>query len=93
MNFSFLKDYSMQISVFLGLIFVWSWSVYNSLVKKRNQVRTDLSDINIQLGKKIALVDRLTQMVGDYAKHEKSTYKEVAEARSTLKTQNLLWIH
>lgn len=86
MILNFIKTYYLQISIILGIVFVWVWSVYNSLVKKRNQVKTDFSDVNIQLGKKIALVDKLTQMVGDYAKHEKGTYKEVAEARSAVQS-------
>lgn len=62
------------------------WRVYNVLVKKRNQVRTDISDINIQLKRKIELVDKLISLVKDYAKHEKETYENVAKARSAIDT-------
>ena len=68
----------------MGLVFLWVWGLYNSLIRKRNQVKTDLSDINIQLGRKAALVGRLTEMVAEYSKHEKGTFENVAKARTTL---------
>lgn len=72
------------LTIILVVVLIWSWSLYNSLIKKRNQVKTDLSDVNIQLRRKADLIDKLVAMVREYATHEKNTFKEVTEARSTL---------
>jgi LemA protein len=72
------------IGVISAILLVWVWQVYNSLVIKRNQLRTDLSDINIQVKQKIDLADRLIGLVKDYSKHEKETFENVTEARSAL---------
>ena len=81
-------------------ILLYLWSTYNSFVKKRNQVKTDLSDINVQIKKKADLVQNLIDLTKDYATHEKDTFKGVAEMRSSVnvpgtaaeaaKTENML---
>lgn len=68
----------------LGIIFLWVWKVYNSLIRARNQVKTDLADINVYLKQKLELVDRLVDLVKTYSKHEKETLENVARARSAL---------
>ncbi len=70
--------------VFIIFLLLYLWSTYNNLVKKRNQVKTDLSDINVQIKKKADLVDNLIVFTKEYAAHEKETFKGVAEMRSSL---------
>lgn len=75
--------------IFSGVLFVillYIWSTYNSFIRKRNQVKTDFSDIDIQVRKRASLVERLANMVREYAKHEKETFENVARARSALDT-------
>lgn len=72
------------LAIFLGIVLLWVWSVYNRLVKARNQVKTDLADINVYLKQKLELVDRLIELVKTYSKHEKETFENVARARSAL---------
>ncbi|MFH1749647.1 MAG: LemA family protein [bacterium] len=60
--------------------------MYNHLVKLRNRVKTDYSDIDIQLHKRSSLIQNVVDLVREYAKHENSTFKEVAAARSALNT-------
>lgn len=81
---NFIKDNLIIFGGILFLLFLWVWAIYNSLVRKRNQVKTDLSDINVQLGKKAALVDRFVSLVKEYSKHERDTFKDVTEARSQI---------
>ena len=79
---------------------LYLWSTYNDFVKKRNLVKTDLSDINVQIKKKADLVQNLIDLTKDYATHEKDTLKGVAEMRSSVnvpgtvteaaKTENML---
>lgn len=72
------------LGVIILLVLFWTWSLYNGLVKKRNQFLTDISDINVQIKRKAELVDRLIELVREYSKHEKKTFENVAKARSTL---------
>ncbi len=67
-----------------AVLLIWIWQTYNQLVVKHNQIKTDLSDINIQVKQKIELADRLISLVKDYSKHEKETFQGVAEARAAL---------
>jgi len=67
--------------VFLGAAVV---GFYNNLVKLRNRVENDWSDINVELERRASLIDNLVITVEGYAAHEKSTLEEVTEARSRL---------
>jgi LemA protein len=58
---------------------------YNSLVKLRNGVEGAWSQINVQLERRSDLIKNLVETVKGYATHEKTTFKEVTEARSNLK--------
>lgn len=51
----------------------------------QNQVAEDFSDIDIQLNRRADLIDQLVQTVKGYSKHERAVFKEIAEARSSLK--------
>lgn len=73
-------------SVVLFVFILFLWSTYNSFVTKRNQVKTDLSDVEIQVKRRASLVEQLVQLVKDYAEHEKETFEGVAKARSALDT-------
>lgn len=66
----------------IGLLYVWS--KYNHLIKQRNRVRTDFADIQVQLNRRASLIQNLVDMVREYAKHENSTFAEVASARSAV---------
>jgi LemA protein len=56
--------------------------IYNSLV--RAKVRTDeaWSDISVQLKRRYDLIPNLVNTVKGYAKHEKTVFEEVTEARA-----------
>lgn len=68
------------------LTFLYVWAVYNTIVRKRNQVKTDLSDIDVQLKRKSSLIQNLSDLVREYATHEKGTFENVAKARSAVDT-------
>jgi LemA protein len=63
----------------LALLVVY---IYNSLV--RAKVRTDeaWSDITVQLKRRYDLIPNLVNTVKGYAKHEKTVFEEVTEARA-----------
>jgi len=57
-------------------------SLNNTIVKLEETVGNARSDIDVQLRMRFDLVDNLVETVKGYAKHEKSTFKEVVEARN-----------
>lgn len=76
------------ITLFIIFIFVlfFLWSHYNHFVVLKNQVKTDFSDIEIQLKRRTSLIERLASLVKEYATHEEKTFTQVAKARSMVDT-------
>lgn len=74
------------LSLLLFILILYFWPTYNSFITKRNQVKTDFSDIGVQIKRRVDLIARLAEMVREYATHEKGTFEEVAKARSALDT-------
>ncbi|MFN3480941.1 MAG: LemA family protein [Thermodesulfovibrionales bacterium] len=56
--------------------------IYNRFIKLRNTVRSSWSDIDVQLKKRYDLVPNLVETVKGYARHERSVFEKVTEARS-----------
>jgi len=55
---------------------------YNSLVRRRNQVKEAWSDIDVQLKRRHNLIPNLVQTVKGYATHERATLDSVTQART-----------
>ena len=64
------------------IIVLWVISIYNSLVRLRNNRENAFADIDVQLKQRYDLVPQLVETVKGYAKHEENTFKEVTEARA-----------
>lgn len=71
------------ILVIVVLIALWLVGVYNSLIKLRNKVRNQFSQIDIQLKKRFDLIPNLVETVKGYAKHESETFEKVINARNS----------
>ena len=56
--------------------------IYNNLVKKREIVRNDLRQIDIQLDRRYKVFESLISAVNKYMDYEKTTLKEVVSLRS-----------
>ena len=67
------------IIVLLGIIFA---SMYNSLVKLRNNRENAFADIDVQLKQRHDLIPQLVDTVKGYAAHEKETFDAVVSARA-----------
>ena len=67
------------IIVVIGIIIV---GIYNRLVALRQTTNQAWSDIEVQLKQRQDLVPQLVNTVKGYAKHEKSTFEEVIQARN-----------
>ena len=73
---------SIVIIVLIILLLVFIITVFNALIKLRNSVKDQWSQIDIQLKRRFDLIPNIVETVKAYAKHEEETLKEVVEARN-----------
>ncbi len=57
-------------------------SIYNGLVRKRNQYKNAYSQIDVQLQRRYDLIPNLVESAKGYMEHEKETLTKVIEARN-----------
>lgn len=68
----------------IGLLVLFIWSLYNSLISLKVKVKEAWSGIDVQLKRRADLIPNLVETVKGYAKHEKSVFENVTKARSAL---------
>ncbi len=66
------------------ILVVLTIGMYNSLVGARNRVKNAWSQIDVQMNRSADLVTNLVDTVKGYAKHEKTVFQDVTEARSSV---------
>lgn len=66
----------------IGLIVLFVWYSYNSLVGARNRQNNAWADIDVQLKRRYDLIPNLLATVKGFAAHEKGVLEEVTKARS-----------
>lgn len=66
----------------LVLLVLYVVGTYNGLVKLRNRVKDQWSQIEVQLKRRFDLIPNIVETVKGYAKHESETLKGVIEARN-----------
>lgn len=59
-------------------------AIYNGLVRSKVRVDEAWSDITVQLKRRSDLIPNLVESVKGYAKHEKSVFESVTQARSAI---------
>ena len=75
----------MELLIMLGVVVilvVWGISLYNNLVKLRNNRENAFANIDVQLKQRHDLVPQLVATVKGYAEHEKTVFQRVTEARA-----------
>jgi len=75
----------MAIFIILGILFilvVFAISVYNRLVRLRNNREQSFADIDVQLKQRHDLIPQLVDAVKGYMKHEKDLLTEITAARA-----------
>ena len=68
--------------VVIALLVIWLISLYNGLIRSRNQVENAWSQIDVQLKRRLDLIPNLVETVKGYAAHEKETLDAVITARN-----------
>lgn len=68
--------------VILVILVFWVISMYNSLVRLRNNRENAFADIDVQLKQRHDLIPQLVDTVKGYAAHEKDTLERVIQARN-----------
>ena len=69
------------IAIVVILIIVF-FTTYNSLVRKRNQVKNAWAQIDVQLKRRHDLIPNLLETAKGYMKHERETLEAVTKARN-----------
>ena len=68
----------------VGLVLIYLWFVYNSLISAKVRIQEALSHIDVQLKRRADLIPNLVETVKGYAKHEKELLENVTKARASL---------
>ncbi len=66
----------------VALLLAWAIWTFNRLVRRRNQVRTAWSDIDVQLTRRHDLIPNLVSIVRAYAAHEQDLLEQVTRLRA-----------
>ena len=72
--------------VLVVLLVLFLVSIYNGLVKSKNQVESAWAQIDVQLKRRLDLIPNLVETVKGYAAHEKETLEGVIAARNKAMT-------
>ncbi len=73
--------------IVIAIVGFYVMSLYNSLVRMRNQVKEAWSDIEVQLKRRFDLIPNLLSTVKGYAKYESETLEKIIAARSATFSQ------
>jgi LemA protein len=68
--------------VIIAFVALFAITIYNSLVKLRNQVKNAWSQIDVQLKRRHDLIPNLIETVKGYMTHERDTLENITKARS-----------
>lgn len=75
--------------VALALLLLIAIGLYNSLVRKRNDVENAFASIDVMLKKRYDLIPSLVEAVKGYMKHERRVLAEITALRTRIMTDTL----
>lgn len=73
---------SMAIAIIVAVIVLIVVTMYNSLIRKKNQVDNAFASIDVMLKQRFDLIPNLVASVQQYAKHEVDTFSAITEMRN-----------
>ena len=76
------------VAIVAVVLVVWIASMYNGLVKLRNNRENAFANIDVQLKQRFDLVPQLVNTVKGYATHEKEVLEKVTAARAAAMSAN-----
>jgi LemA protein len=82
--YKLLGDYDMTLIILVIIIIGLGFyliSLYNGLVRARNEVKNAWSSIDVQLKRRYDLIPNLVETIKGYAAHERQTLEAVVKAR------------
>ncbi len=74
--------FTIAAAVFCGVVVLWYVLTYNSLTKARNAVDQAWSHIEVELKRRLDLIQNLVEIAKGYAKYERETFTQVAALRT-----------
>jgi len=77
------------IAISVVFIFLFAIVIYNSLVRKRNEVDNAFGGMDVQLKKRYDLIPNIVATVKQYAGHEKELLEKITEMRAKATSGNL----
>ena len=67
------------------IVLAWIYSIYASLIQKRNKVQEAFSSIDVQLEKRYDLIPNILAIAQKYMEHERYILEEITALRSQAK--------
>ena len=74
----------------IAVLVVWGISIYNNLVKLRNNRENAFANIDVQLKRRHDIIPQLVATVKGYAQHEKELLERITQARSAAMSANTI---
>lgn len=71
------------IGIILGIIIIYIFTTFNSLVRLNNKIKEAFSTMDVYLKKRWDLIPNIVETVKGYAKHEKDTFEKITKMRSS----------
>lgn len=75
-------NFTIVIIIIIVIIVFWFIGSYNGFISLRNRFKEAFSTMDVYLQKRYDLIPNLVETVKGYAKHEKSTFEDITNARS-----------
>lgn len=72
------------VGIIVAVLVMWAAGTYNGLVKKREEVKRQQSEIQNVLQRRADLIPNLVNTVKGYAAHEEEVLKNISDARARM---------
>lgn len=84
-----MNSVTIIIVVILMIIAIFFISMYNGLIRRRNEVDNAFGGMDVQLKKRYDLIPNMVAAVKQYAKHEKELLTKLTDLRASVLKPNL----